>query len=209
MDLVSKVKHDKLVEITFNEEKKLYLSHKIFREYRLREGEYVDLRSYLPKIAEAQRKEAFQKAISLLAVKDRSTKEIQEALILRKYSPSIQEYVLQRLTEERLLNDSTFASSFAKNKLAQGLGKQRILQDLAKKGIAKAMAEQALAACNYESEALLQAKRLAERYAKRYPSLDRNSLQKIKMALFRKGFSMDMIQEAVGELEILEEDEWD
>lgn len=209
MDLVSRVKKDRLVEITFNEEKKLYLSYKIFREYRLREGEAVDLRSYLPKIAEAQRKEAFQKAITLLAVKDRSTKEIQEALTLRKYSRSIQEYVLERLTEEHLLNDSAFANLFAKNKLAQGLGKQRILQDLAKKGIPKAMAEQALAACNYESEALLQAKRLVERYAKRYPSLDRNSLQKIKMALFRKGFSMDLIQEAVENLEILEEEEWD
>lgn len=209
MDLVSKVKLDKLVEISFNEEKKLYVSHKIYRAHKLREGEYVDLRSYLPKIAEAQRKEAYQKAISLLAVKDRSRREIQETLTLHKYSPSIQEYVLQRLTEERLLNDSAFAISFAKNKLAKGLGKQRILQSLAQKGISKEIAEEALASCDYESEGLTQAKRLVQNYSKRYAKLDLPTVQKIKMALFRKGFSMDLIQEAMRELAISEDEYWE
>lgn len=202
MDIVSKIVRDqKQVEIIFNEDKKLFLSWRIFRAHRLQEGETLDLRAYLPRIAEAQRKEALQKAISLIAVKDRSTGEIREALSRRKYGKSVIEHVIQRLEQEGLLSDSNFALAFAKAKMSQGFGKQRIVQGLLKKGLPAHVAQQALDALHYEEEALIHARRLAEKYAKRYEALDFSTRQRIKMALLRKGYSTDIAVHAVDRME--------
>lgn len=198
MDVVSSIRREgNLVEILFNDSRKLCLSSKIFRAHRVSEGDTLDLHSYLPQIADAQRKEALQKAVSLIAVKDRSVEELRAALDRRHYRKPIVDYVLQRLTAEGLLSDSAFALSFVRQRMSQGLGSQRILLDLRRKGVAGDTAEAALAAAGYAEQAAEQARRAALRYAKRYAVLDVIALQKIKMALLRKGYHMDVAAAAL------------
>lgn len=202
MDIVSKITFtQKQVEIIFNQSKKLIVSKRIFRAFSLQEGQSVDLRAYLPQIAQAQQKEALHSAFGYLTIRDRSTTEIQEALRKKGYANSVAQAVLQELMAKGFVNDERFANHFAQVRLQQGYGKQRILQELRQKGIESSIATQALENIDYKEIAFLNACTIAQKYAKRYEDLSYANKQKIIQALVRKGYSISMAIKAVQSLQ--------
>jgi regulatory protein len=83
-----------------------------------------------------------QAALHLLARREHSTAELRERLA-RKFGHDAEtiEAELERLTAERLLDDTRFTESFIRMHCRKGHGPLRILQELARRGVSSELAE--------------------------------------------------------------------
>src|SRR5262245_35791723 len=93
----------------------------------------------------AKTKTTYDRALNMLAFRARSTTELRRQLIKKGEPADEVERVIERLTEQRLLNDTDFARQYARVKLTMaGSSRFRIVQELGRKGIARPMAEEAI-----------------------------------------------------------------
>src|SRR5260221_412364 len=89
--------------------------------------------------------EVARKALDMLALRARSTQELVRSLVRKGADPAVVQRVADRLTAQGLLNDSSFAESFARSKvLGARQSRRRVQQGLARKGVARAVADAAI-----------------------------------------------------------------
>ena len=84
-------------------------------------------------------------ALRLLSYHWRSTRELRDKLAEKGYdAPAIRE-TLERLVEEKWLDDERFARELARSRFRKGIGKLRIVRELSELGISDSMAKAAIA----------------------------------------------------------------
>ncbi len=185
--------------IAFESGETLWLSRDSWREHPTilvdSEEDLDELKSWL---LPRQYPEALEYAVSLLAMRARSSGEIRQKLKARRYMEDTVEMVLYKLEKERLLDDEAFAREWAASRARGQMGKSRIMRELRYKGISRETCEQVLEALDRE-EGDAAAQELAMKLLRRYEKETdkRKAMGKLLAAMARRGYGYDDTRRAV------------
>lgn len=146
---------------------------------------------------------AYLLAIRYLGYRPRSVKETREYLRKKQIVEIHIELVIQKLLEQKFLNDTEFAGSWVRTRVALKPLSQRVLRmELHEKGISKDIIDNIL----LEQEAisgndLEMARILVQKRQKRYIGLSKQEVyQKLGGFLGRRGFSYQVIKRSIDEV---------
>lgn len=194
---VETVKKGAFLTVNHGEEV-LWLSREWFTERSFAEGQEIDLDEVRQWLLPRQYPEALNYAVSLLALRARSTGELRQKLLQRHYMEDTADMVIYKLEKEHFVNDEQFAEDYARQLSQRKLGKRRILMELRQKGIDSRMAEDAAGQLD-EEEAAEGAAQLASKLLKKYAreSDSRKAMQKLIAAMARRGYGYDESRQAV------------
>lgn len=188
-----------LATVTFDDGNKYIISRNLFYELNLKKNELYDLEKLEKKITILQYRPALNKAVSMLALRSCSKKEIQDRLLRFHYLSGTIELVIYKLEKEGLLNDPVFARQWTESRMTQGkYGRTRIAYELRRKGISEDTVDEVMEETNPEQE-LWSAYRLAEKSLKSVSSREEIIKQKrrIYSMLARRGFETDIIHQVM------------
>ena len=138
---------------------------------------------------------AWERAVRLLTVRDRSEQELRDRLTAEGTSATVINATVRRLRQHGYLDDRRFARGAAESAVRRGHGSERVRAELAAKGIGETVLEEAVqAACADETELA----RLV--LARRYPRELRHPAERAKAARFlqRQGFPEAVVSEVLG-----------
>lgn len=168
-----------------------------FEKRPLREGDAVDLEAYEDAVAALQLADAYEAALTSLDFRARTRSELQRALLAKGYVRPAVDAVLERLRENRLIDDARIAARIAEASAAKPVGRYALKRKLRAKGISEADAEDALCALDDDQQRAA-ARQAAEKLARRYADLPaREARAKLSQALARRGFGWDAVRDAV------------
>jgi regulatory protein len=136
-----------------------------------------------------------RKALALLARRDYASGELRGALESRGCDPAVTETVIGELIEERALNDTRFAESYAASRAGRGQGPVRIGSELRALGIAPELAQRVLDAVADWHELARQVRR--RRFGAGAPASWGDQARQARFLQYR-GFSSDHIRSALG-----------
>jgi len=138
------------------------------------------------------------KALRLLSLRPRSVLELQKKLEEKKYDPKLIRKTIKWLKKEGFLNDKKFAKDWVSNrKNFHPMGKRRLSLELRKKEVSQKIIDSEISKIKNKEE-IKQAKDIAGRRAKLYKNLDKyKKREKIIAFLSRRGYSWDVIKEAI------------
>ena len=166
----------------------------------LTEGDEIDLDAFIEEIAAIQYADGYEAALSALDYCNRSCKEVAAALRRRGYVQPCVDAVIDRLTENRILDDRRYAERLAELQSKKPVGVYAFKRKLRAKGISEEDAGEALSAFDdgQQQAAALEA---AGRLYKKYADLSRREGRaKLSQALARRGFGWDAIESAIDQL---------
>ena len=153
---------------------------------------------------------AFNRALHFLSFRMRSEYEVKQKLQQAEFGEAVIKEAIIKLKKLNFLDDQAFSEALLhQQKNASHKGPNAIKEDMKAKGIDSTVQENVLE--EYDPvEQLKTATRLAEKAAKKHTTIAPAQLkQRIQNALQRKGFSFDIIKEAIGSVDFEpDEDEW-
>lgn len=147
---------------------------------------------------ELTEQEAWQKLSALCARAEHSSGEMREKMRHWQLAGEVQERLLQRLIDERFIDDSRFSEMFVRDKVRfDRWGERKIGQALRNKGVAESIVGQALGAvppADYEDalRPLLAAKRKATK-----ASSDYELRAKLTRFALGRGFTYEVIEKCL------------
>jgi regulatory protein len=120
---------------------------------------------------EANRLQAYDRALNMLAFRARSSSELARSLQRKGEEKPHVDWAIDRLQEQGLLDDAAFARSFARTKVVDGKqSRRRVQQDLARKGVSRSLSDEAIDTV-FEEEAVDQRAIVEEAARKKLRSL--------------------------------------
>ena len=178
-----------------------------FEKRPLAEGEAVDPQAYEDSVAAIQLADAYEAALTALDSRARTARELERALLNKGYVRPAVEAAVERLRENRLIDDARIAGRIAESSADKPVGVYALRRKLKAKGISDEDADAALEAFDDDQQQAA-ARRAAEKLLKRYEGLPRREARaKLSQALARRGFSWEAVRAAVDA--VWEADEWD
>ena len=146
-------------------------------------------------------RKAYQRALNYLSYGLRSEKEVRDDLKDKEFEEQADE-VVERLIDQKLINDLEYAKSYVRTAAnLNSKGPSNIKHELSKRGINKEQIEVAMYEYSFEDQ-FANAMSLAEKsWKKSRLKSQREAVQKTKQFLMQKGYSMDIIQEVISELD--------
>ena len=152
-------------------------------------------------------RDLYEQALTLLEFKARSVDELRRRLRQKGGAADEVEAVIQRLLDQKLLDDADYARQFARSRLATtGASRRRIAQELGRKGIRRDAADEAIEALTGDEgvEPLAAAQRVARKKWLSLASLDEPVRRRRLYAfLARRGFDPDEIRELMRDLDAI------
>ncbi|MBI1808767.1 MAG: regulatory protein RecX [Gemmatimonadetes bacterium] len=147
---------------------------------------------------------AMDQALSMLARRAHSRRELERGLSQKGLPKPAIDAVVTRLVERALLDDRAYAESFARSRLiGRGQSRRRVAAELAKRGVARADADEALARVAAEDgvDELDQARRAAQKKMRGLRSLEPDVARRRLMGyLLRQGFGGEAVRRVTAEL---------
>lgn len=142
---------------------------------------------------------ALTKAASLLSLRNRTVKEMEEALQKGAYDEQTIAFVIRHLLDAGYLNDEAFALHWIRHRQSSGLGSSRILRELLFKGIDKELAVRCLQQVREEDDTSQEAAldRALDKILRGRNPDDPKERQRILAAMARRGFSIGDTLEAL------------
>lgn len=157
----------------------------VVRELALRAGDGLDLADIEERIAEIAPRTARERALRLLAARERTSAELRKRLLEDGYDEETSRATVERLVATGLVDDERFAQMMARSLIVgRGLGRGRALRELTRKGLDDEMAGAALdeyASSDGESHRALETARRLSR--------DGDTVQRLGARLARRGFT--------------------
>lgn len=143
----------------------------------------------------------YEQALVFLEFKARSVAELRRKLLQKGGAAEEVEEVIQRLLDQKLLDDADYAKQFARGKLGSaGASRHRIAQELSRKGIRREAANEAIDELTEVEgiDPLQAALRVARKKWKALASLDAVTRKRRLYAfLARRGFNPEEISELI------------
>lgn len=137
-----------------------------------------------------------EKAISLLAARARTEKEIVDALRKNAYPEDTIARIMRRLQEAGYIDDADFAAQWTAARTSKGLGIRRIRMELRLKGVDQDQIDQILT--NTDEEQWLEgAIKVAHKAARGKDLSSATDRQKILAALARRGYDFSLAKKAL------------
>ena len=196
-----------VARLSFDDAAPLKVRLKHFKALPLAAGDEVDAEEYAARVAEAQRADVYEAALSSLDLCARTRQELRRSLLARGFVSGAVEATLDRLADSGLVDDRRYAERAVEVSAARPVGVYAVRRKLRAKGIAEADAEAALGALDDEQQAQA-AQAAARSLLRRYAQLPaRECRAKLSQALARRGFSWEAVRAAVDK--VWEADEWD
>ena len=178
----------------------LKLKKKEFDELPVAVGDDLDEEEYMNRLCARQIKPAYESALNLLTARDMTAHDMKSALRRRGYLEPVAEAVSERLIENKLIDDSRYAQRYVELRQDSAVGRYAMKRKLRAKGIDENVAEEALEVLDDESQ-LATAKELAKKLSRRYEKEEPYARKsKLSQALARRGYSWDVVKEAVESL---------
>ncbi|WFT75907.1 recombination regulator RecX [Halobacillus naozhouensis] len=151
-------------------------------------------------------------AIHYLSYRMRSEKEIRDYLVKKEADDEQIDEVMNRLREEKLVDDQEFANSLVRTRVqTSSKGPLLVKKELIEKGVSASGAEEALQFFPFD-KAVEKALKFAEKKAaSEKKKSQRQLIQTIQQNLMQKGFQSDVIKEVFEQLpeEEGEDTEWE
>ncbi len=149
--------------------------------------------------SDSSEKKAFSLALRRLASRETSTLEMKEYLKKKGFSREDIETTVERLLEDKLIDDQRYARAMTRAVAAKGKGPMQVVAALRKKGVelslrqAKALLQDEVS----EWDEVALARKTVER---RYPDArtDPKAYRRAYQALLRRGFSPEVIKKSLG-----------
>ena len=132
------------------------------------------------------------KALEILSRRPMSAKELRDKLVQKGSDPASAEACVRWLTEQRLLDDESYAGAVARHYAARGYGPGRIRQELSRRGVPREFWDEAIG-CRPDNTEKID-KLIAARL---HDPENRDEVRKVTAALFRRGFGWDEIRAAL------------
>ncbi len=132
------------------------------------------------------------KALDLLARREHSRLELRQKLLQRGFPIDLIEPALDRLSEERLLDEGRYAELYACSRADKGYGPLRIARELRERGVPEAMVAATLAALEDDWQP-----KLRELHRKRFKSpIPADTAERMRQTrvLRQHGFTLDQIK---------------
>ena len=199
MDVITSIRKERgRYRVTVSDSDEFLVPVSLMRERPLQEGQPLDVGEYDNWLLLRQYRHALDRAVAFLAARARSRHEIEAKLLQAGYRPNSVEMVLYKLEREKLLDDADFARQWVEARSGRKLGRSRIAQELRRKGVSAEEAEAALEQID-DDDQLAGAIALAEKAAARIrPGEDpRKAMNRIQAMLARRGYSWDIVKQAV------------
>jgi regulatory protein len=172
---------------------RIQTSASVVRQLGLTEGDRLDRTSLEASIREAEPALAKDRAMRLLAHRDRSRAELERALVDSGYPSTLSAALVERLVEVELVNDMRFAAAYTRTRLSAGLGIRRIRRELADKGIAAETIELVI---NEETDGMDELARARDALRGRRAAT-RQERDKLVRRLVSRGFDIGIALEAI------------
>ena len=176
----------------------------LLRERPYRGGVPFDDAAFEALLRERSYPFALERAVSLLAVRARTERELRDALHQCAYSEAVIDRVIARMNEAGYIDDADFASQWAASRTGKGLGTRRIVMELRQKGVDAEQIEQALSQID-EKERMESALRAAQKAARGRELSSPADRQKVFAALMRRGYDSASAKKAIAALRDQEE----
>jgi len=188
------------------------VDEKILVEYKLTKGLKLEANEMIELMDAESLQASYVLAIQYLSYRQRSAYEIEQYLLKKEVEPKHIELVMDRLNNEKLLDDLEFAKTFVQERIRQKKkGPKIISNELFQKGISKEKIDKAISIMTFDEQyqiALDSGQKRANRPKKE--SVQKQKDQ-IRTYLMRNGFDNDVISEVMQNI-IFDHDkeaEWD
>ena len=142
-----------------------------------------------------------EKALELVSRRPMSRKELHDKLIQKGESEDTAEYCAAWLEENGFISDESYAAAVSRHYAAKGFGAGRVRTELRRRGVDRELWDEAVDSMP-PSDGKLD-KFIAARL--KDPD-DREQIQKISSALYRRGYSWDEIRSAINRFSAQTED---
>jgi regulatory protein len=177
-------------------------SLEVVRDLDLRAGLVIETAELGSLIDAAEPVRARERALRLLAYRDRASEELRARLVQDGYAPDVAEAVVADLLRVGLLDDTRFADSMVRVlATVRGYGRTRVRRELPARGVDPSISTAALAEHLSDDDEAASALRLARAFAAR-PGAD---VGRLAARLVRKGFrpalALSVAREALASLE--------
>ncbi|MGN7165911.1 regulatory protein RecX [Paenibacillus cellulositrophicus] len=169
-------------------------------KYRMVKGNAFTKQELEEIVVADERQQAYVEGLKALERKPRTRKEIEMKLRQKGIETGSIEYALNRLVEERLVDDESYARQWAQQRIRNHRkGKAWIRQELQQKGVDKSIISEALAevSSDQEFEAALAAGRKKWNQTKG-EAADRK--RKTGAYLMRRGYSGEQVRKVINQL---------
>jgi regulatory protein len=199
------------VEITFREHPSIIVKYEVVIKSRLRKNDEVDEKIINDLKAENEIYLIKETSLKLLGRRQHSIRELKLKLIKKKYDKQKIEEVIEFLLDKNLLNDKEFSKRYAEEKILRyNNGVNKTKSELFKKGVDRTIIDEVLS--QYEDNPVLidNAVKNAEKKLRflKTKNLDKSKLkQRIFSHLMSKGFRIDIIKQAIDNLDLSEEND--
>jgi regulatory protein len=178
-------------------------------KHQLKKGMEIDDFSFMEIQYQDDIRKAYSKAISYLARRMRSEKEIKDHLLQKEIEEPVIQEVIHKLLALNYINDQEFAFAYARTQMnTTDKGPDIIKTELREKGIEKTIIEMVLEEFSFDLQ-LEKATKLCEKNTKKNSKDSQRAVkQKIEQLLIRKGYTFEIIHLAISETNMeTEEDE--
>jgi len=132
-------------------------SASVVKELGLEPDCRLDLAEFESALAAVERRAAKERALRILAARERSSHEVTQRLLDDGYPDVLSRETVARMVELGVIDDDRFAGMWARSRFAAGFGSRRVLNELARRGIDAAAAQSAVAEAAGESDELKRA----------------------------------------------------
>jgi len=189
-----------LMEITLDGTVWLRLRKRHFAKRPLETGDQVDPDAYISAMAAIQAADCYEAALTMLDQSAKTEGEMRRKLIVKGYVAPAAEATVERLKENRLLDDRRIAERIAESQISKPVGVYALKRKLQAKQLSSEDIEAAMEGFDDEQQAEA-CKAAASKLWKKYSDLPaREARAKLSQALGRRGFSWDAISGAVDEI---------
>ncbi|MFC2949595.1 recombination regulator RecX [Virgibacillus sediminis] len=181
-------------------------------EYRLRKGLELEDSMVDTLIQKDTVHKSYTQAIHFLSYRMRTKKEIRDYLDKKEVEPEQVEQIMDRLEKEKLVDDRQFAEMFVLTRIStSSKGPSLIKKELMEKGVAASIAQEAVEQYPYEEQYDKVRKLIEKKLSQKKKDSFRKQVQNMQASLMQKGFSQDVIKDALSGIQEEKDDdsEWE
>ncbi len=188
-----------LIEISLDGVAWLRVRKKHFAMRPISDGDELDPEAYLDSLAAAQAADCYEAALCMLDRAAQTGGQLRQKLIFKGYVPAAADAAVERLTENRLIDDKRFAQRIAQSSAAKPVGAYAVQRKLRAKRLPPEAIEEAMQ-CFDSAQQAEACRTAAQALCRKYAALPpREARAKLSQALARRGFGWESISGAVDE----------
>ncbi|WP_164219855.1 recombination regulator RecX [Virgibacillus sp. YIM 98842] len=177
-------------------------------EYRLRKNLELDESQISTLIQKDTLHKSYTLAITFLSYRMRTKKEIYDYLVKKEVDEEHIPQIIDKLTEEKLLDDVQFANMFVSSRINTSTkGPLLIKKELMDKGVSETIANEAIQQFTYEEQYDKASKWAEKKLSQSKKDSFRQRVDKLRANLMQKGFTQDVVKDVFFQIEEVKDDE--